>query len=222
MKSIKSNSNLKNKRENILAAAVNLFGRRGYNGTTIDEITKAAGITKGAIYWHFKSKSHLLRAVIKQLNDEYLECLINETLTSSTRAIDRFWYSFKFTARFGFEHRDLVHFLRNMTLELSPSEDENAKAFFKILDRQREFYKKLIEAAQKDGDFRTDLSADLLAATVLAAHDGIFLQWIAFDNILDGRELAWAYRQVLLAGLDSHAKSVSANKKAGAESDLND
>ncbi len=213
MEAIKVKSRVKGKREKILNAAITLFGRNGYKGTTIDEITRASGITKGALYWHFKSKSELLGAVVERLKEEYLDRLIRETLASSTRAIDRFWYSFKFTARFGLEHKDLIHFLRNMTLKLSPSEDENVRAFFRILERQREFFKALIEAAQSEGDFRTDLSADLLAAIVLAAHDGIFLQWTAFKNLFDGRELAWAYRQILMAGMSSNAKNVFPHKK---------
>jgi TetR/AcrR family transcriptional regulator len=46
-------------RENILNAAVKLFARRGYAGTTTREICAAAGISKPVLYYYFRDKRHL-------------------------------------------------------------------------------------------------------------------------------------------------------------------
>lgn len=43
----------------ILAAAEKLFFEKGVTNSTLDEIASAAGVTRGAIYWHFASKSDL-------------------------------------------------------------------------------------------------------------------------------------------------------------------
>jgi TetR/AcrR family acrAB operon transcriptional repressor len=43
----------------ILAAAEKLFFEKGVSNSTLDEIAAAAGVTRGAIYWHFASKSDL-------------------------------------------------------------------------------------------------------------------------------------------------------------------
>lgn len=48
----------------ILNQAKRLFLERGYHGTSIDDITEAAGLTKGALYWHFESKEDLLKRII--------------------------------------------------------------------------------------------------------------------------------------------------------------
>ncbi|MFC1535478.1 helix-turn-helix domain-containing protein, partial [Thermodesulfobacteriota bacterium] len=45
----------------IIKEAVKLFSQRGYHGTSIDHIARSAGFTKGAIYWHFKSKDEILK-----------------------------------------------------------------------------------------------------------------------------------------------------------------
>ena len=47
--------------QKILKAALSLIVRKGYNGTSIDEITKAAELTKGALYGHCESKAHLVK-----------------------------------------------------------------------------------------------------------------------------------------------------------------
>lgn len=44
----------------ILAAALTVFARRGYNATRLDDIAAAAGVTKGTIYYYFKNKDDLL------------------------------------------------------------------------------------------------------------------------------------------------------------------
>ncbi|MBW2044755.1 MAG: TetR/AcrR family transcriptional regulator [Deltaproteobacteria bacterium] len=198
----------KNSRERILKAATNLFGRRGYHATRIEDLTRAAGISRGALYWHFDSKSDVLAAVVERLRKEYLERFIKEVRAAGPVPMNKIWSAFKFNARFGAEHTDLVHCLRNLSLELSPSEDNHVRAFFRILERQRNFIVDLIKEAQEAGNIRTDLTAETLAAVILAIHDGILLQWAAFKNCLDGRELAWSFRQVILAGMASDANII--------------
>ena len=51
-------------KERILDAATNLFSTHGFNGTSIDDILTAVGITKGAFYYYFKSKEHLCETVL--------------------------------------------------------------------------------------------------------------------------------------------------------------
>ena len=50
--------------QHILQAAEMLFARRGYEGTTIDEIVAEAGYTRGAFYAHFGSKEAIMRELI--------------------------------------------------------------------------------------------------------------------------------------------------------------
>ncbi len=50
-------------RRRIMASALRVFDRRGIARTTLEQIAKDAGVTRGAIYWHFKGKQDLLRAI---------------------------------------------------------------------------------------------------------------------------------------------------------------
>jgi TetR/AcrR family transcriptional regulator, transcriptional repressor for nem operon len=51
-------------RKRIVDAASRLFRREGYGGSGIDGLTKAAGVTNGAFYGHFRSKSEAFRAIV--------------------------------------------------------------------------------------------------------------------------------------------------------------
>lgn len=54
-------------RETILDAAVQMFSVWGVSRTTLAQIAQEAGVTRGAIYWHFKNKDDLLSALWEQL-----------------------------------------------------------------------------------------------------------------------------------------------------------
>jgi TetR/AcrR family acrAB operon transcriptional repressor len=51
-------------REALLDAAEQLFAQRGVSRTSLHEIAKAAGVTRGAVYWHFADKAELFNAMM--------------------------------------------------------------------------------------------------------------------------------------------------------------
>jgi AcrR family transcriptional regulator len=57
-------------RRALLASARELFGDKGYAATSVDEVVRHAGVTKGALYHHFKDKDQLFRAVVEEVKGE--------------------------------------------------------------------------------------------------------------------------------------------------------
>jgi len=53
-------------RSHILDTAERVFEQRGVSGTSLNEIAKAAGLTRGAIYWHFENKADLFNAMMER------------------------------------------------------------------------------------------------------------------------------------------------------------
>ena len=53
-------------RTRILANALSLFTKKGYDHTTFTDIAARLKMTKGAVYWHFESKQALLIAIIDE------------------------------------------------------------------------------------------------------------------------------------------------------------
>lgn len=67
-------------REAILAGAIEVFLERGVSRATFDEIARTAGVTRGAIYWHFKDKLEIFLALERRAN------LPNEEFSERLRA----------------------------------------------------------------------------------------------------------------------------------------
>jgi AcrR family transcriptional regulator len=63
-------------RATLLATARRLFARRGYPDVSIDEIVQAAGVTKGALYHHFRDKQQLFLGVVEQIEEAIQERLL--------------------------------------------------------------------------------------------------------------------------------------------------
>ncbi len=63
-------------RRRILDAARDLYAEQGWAATPIDEVVRAAGVTKGALYHHFSDKADLLRAVYEDQEQRSIEGLV--------------------------------------------------------------------------------------------------------------------------------------------------
>ena len=62
-------------REKIVNAAVELFYRRGYQATSIDDIIAGAAVCKSNFYYHFKSKEELGVEVLDQRKDQFKQVM---------------------------------------------------------------------------------------------------------------------------------------------------
>ena len=63
-------------RDELLAAALQVFAHRGYGQAGVDEIAAAAGYSKGALYWHFSGKDELLLALLEERIDAPMRELV--------------------------------------------------------------------------------------------------------------------------------------------------
>lgn len=65
----------------LMAAARRLFADRGYAGVGTEEIVRAAGVTRGALYHHFEGKEGLLEAVYEQIEEEVTRKIAKDALS---------------------------------------------------------------------------------------------------------------------------------------------
>jgi AcrR family transcriptional regulator len=77
----------------IVAVAIGLFSKHGIDATSLQMIADALGVTKGAVYYHFKTKHEIVLAVcadsFDQLEAVVIEAETIESVTSRGRALER-------------------------------------------------------------------------------------------------------------------------------------
>jgi AcrR family transcriptional regulator len=59
--------------DGILQAAIDVFYEKGVRASTLDDIARAAGVTRGAIYWHFKNKLDLFTALHSRMHLDFTD-----------------------------------------------------------------------------------------------------------------------------------------------------
>jgi AcrR family transcriptional regulator len=71
-------------REHLIAVAMRLFAERGYEGTSIELVLQAAGVSRGSLYHHFNGKDALFEAVLESVEAE----IGRRTATATAHAED--------------------------------------------------------------------------------------------------------------------------------------
>ncbi|MFP5334173.1 MAG: TetR/AcrR family transcriptional regulator [Actinomycetes bacterium] len=135
----------------LLDVAVTVFIDRGYDGTSMEHLSRASGLSKSSLYHHIDSKEQLLRMALDRAVEPLFEVLGEDGATSG-RAIDRLQHVVRR------EVEVLAERLPYVTLLLRVHGNTATERW--ALERRREFDKvvaSLVAEAAADGDVRADL-----------------------------------------------------------------
>jgi TetR/AcrR family transcriptional repressor of nem operon len=89
-----------NTRKKIVKSASTLFNTKGYKATSISDITTLAGITKGAIYKHFKDKSELEKACLTEMTGRLL-VNVTHRIKDAKDAKSKLWSILEYFGEYG-------------------------------------------------------------------------------------------------------------------------
>jgi AcrR family transcriptional regulator len=141
--------------ETLLTVAVQVFIERGYDGTSMEHLSRAAGISKSSIYHHVRGKEELLRRAISRALDG-LFAILQEPEARQGRAVDRLEHVVRRTTEV------LMSELPYVTLLLRVRGNTDTERW--AMARRREFDQQvaeLLKQAAADGDLRSDVDARL-------------------------------------------------------------
>jgi AcrR family transcriptional regulator len=74
-------------KETILMAALDCFSDKGYFNTSLDDIAKAAAVTRGAVYWHFSNKPEIFDALHDSLHESFIEMITKDLERDSSEPL---------------------------------------------------------------------------------------------------------------------------------------
>ena len=161
----------------ILEAAQKLFLDSGYDNVSLDEIAAAAGVTRGAIHWHFKNKQGLLLALRHQAIGPFEELAENMAACPGKASLSRFnSVVFEVLCRLQKDPRQqgLSRCMLRLDIALAENNPDCGKTFRQELHA---IFARIFRSVERDCGLPPPWNADSAASALYAAVDGIFVSW---------------------------------------------
>lgn len=179
----------------LLAAAVKLISSQGYQQTSLQQIADEAGLTKGALYHHFRTKEEVLR----RIHDD----LITAVIAASRPVMDAGLGAREALREMIRVHLNVIEtrgeaigvFLR----ERRAFGPENWRAIKRQRDEIEDMFAQIIAEGQRSGDFALGGDARLLAYGVLGMINWA-TEWYR-PGTVPSAEIADLYADMVLSGL---------------------
>ena len=187
----------------ILFSGMKLFVARGYHGASVENITQAAGVTKGAFYYHFSSKEELLKRVIKEFEELFVDRVIRAVQKVNGGPAEKLEEYIRYSAAFAYNNRELVVSFTTLSAELLGATPHHKveSDIRRVYKKHQDFLSRLIESGKENNVFKKEMDSKLAALVVMAFHDGVLLHWSMNRGKIAGEAYVDTYRNVIKNGL---------------------
>ncbi len=198
----------------ILAAAQEVFATRGFHGASVEQIARKAGVAKGTVFLHFKSKENLLVAMLKHhyaaVEEFYAEAARPEMSAreqlEQLAAVEN-WLKDEVT--------DVGRTLLGMWTGLPPSLRARLDS---LVTRTYNLYRKRIAALFREflGTARLEgISVDELAAAFMSAYDALIIRSFMLPSVKPSAvRVAKVLKLLFLDGVEKLAGKSPKRKRA--------
>jgi AcrR family transcriptional regulator len=187
-------------KQKILDAAIQLFSRKGFRSTSLSDLVQATGLTKGALYHHFKNKDSLFYAVLENLRFLWRERVFRDMLEKQS-ALERLETLFDNHARLIEERETFCLVLSSLVMEMDNVNAEFMDALREIFADLTALIQRIIEKGQESGEIRGDLDPRLLALNLVGMMEGNSIPWILNRGRVNYQKMSRTQRHILLNGL---------------------
>ena len=186
-------------RQDLLDAALTIFSKKGYSATRLEDIANAAGVTRGAIYHHFGSKSDLFLALMEEattVGNSAIDRAVGEGGTFVEVLSRILVYTFNLLE----EDR---RFSEVMALQLTtPDVDALAQRRYEeaqeLVQSISGFFKVIID----QGELRPDLDPEIAARAFLGYQNGVAMLWLANRQAFSIKESGPELAEIFVHGIE--------------------
>lgn len=189
-------------REKLLDVALPIFSKKGYAKTTLSDIAKEAGLTRGAIYWHFGGKSELYNALVEERFSNANK-LILDIFTDNRSPLEKI-HNLLITSMEYVEKDKEYRAIMELTLlktevigeveDMMKIKEEGTKAMIGEVE-------KIIEKGKSLGQFRDDLNSKSVAISIISLINGIVSLWLMNSDSFRISEHSEAITRNFLMGI---------------------
>jgi len=175
------------RRDQIIEVAIETIAKNGYINASIGEIASDAGISKGVISYHFKSKDELISNVLEKIISEE-QAFVQAKVTKKTKPADKLIAYIKASFEYIMTHR--AEYVAFVDLYGSIT-SWNEKEYFTnhIYAPCIKFLDRVLKEGIESGVF-ADVDIAVAATLIQATIDGITFQWVLNENAVNIRKAA--------------------------------
>lgn len=188
-------------RQRILESAYRVFASHGFAGATLDRIADDAGLTKGAIYWHFSSKNELFLALLEQRLAKVSGMLPDALRLAAQADQSQDVLADLLVSQLAFAMSDPYWPRLYLEFLAQSREPEVLKRLSGSLSALQRKSASLIGLLQQEGVIATHIRADIAADLITAMLDGIMLNRLWNRQTEDIRVVAKEIAAILWNGL---------------------
>ncbi|WP_409429443.1 TetR/AcrR family transcriptional regulator [Mycobacterium sp. SMC-11] len=167
------------RRDRILAAALQVFTRLGYNSGTVRAVARQANMAEATVLHHFPSKNALLAALLEQR-----EMHTRASLTTATDALEALFQAVDLDDG---QTRTYAELLTRLAAEATDSEHPAHEFVVRRYDTVREELTESFTDLDRQGRLQRGVSPSSAARLTIAAWEGLLLQWLLDNRTVDVR-----------------------------------
>jgi AcrR family transcriptional regulator len=194
-----------NRRDDIIRAAAETFYRKGYDGTTTQDIADTVGMLKGSLYYYISAKEDLLYEIIDEVHVR-LAGNLDVVAAMDGDPLTRIW---------ALVHHNVIGNAENLInsavffRDFSSLTGRRRKHIIALRDKGDTMLRELIQEVQAAGSARPDVDAKL-AATAINTMCNALYHWYRPDGALTPEAVARSYADLAVASVSARADLVAA------------
>lgn len=185
-------------REQILRAALKHFANAGYAASSVQQIVDDAGLSKPAMYYHFKDKAGLFQALVYEAHDERYR-LLCEAANREDNIRDQLEGILSALVDYFRRNRELMR-ISFATMFAAPGEVPDNLCYSKRCERNFEFVHSLIKQAQKRGELERRFDSRELAFGFYGLTNFYLVSHLAMPNCPPHKKMPRRIVDLFLAG----------------------
>jgi TetR/AcrR family acrAB operon transcriptional repressor len=189
-------------RKALLDAALKVFSKQGYAATKLEDIARQAGVTRGAIYWHFGSKVELYNVLVNETwkhIDEMIDRAVDEggPPIEIIRRIMIGWIT-------SFETDPELRAVAELTWFKTENMPELQDTYKLKMEGVREGIAATVDGLRmgiESGEIRTDIDPWDIARAIIAYQNGVVLVWLLDPTAFSLKERASHLADIFIQGI---------------------
>jgi AcrR family transcriptional regulator len=186
-------------RRRILAVAAQAFADRGYAGTSLSDVLKASGVTKGGFYFHFPSKEALALATLRYKQEQWTGAVMAAVLRRP-RAVDQLEAMVEALCDLHEQDR-ACRAINRLCTELGEEHPELRPQLTTQLTTWMDMVAAVVRRGQDEGDIRPDVEPEVAAEVAVESFIGLETVSEALTGRADLRRRAGDFRDLWFAAI---------------------